>query len=85
MQIETDHREAEPYARFLVGTPFGFPDLAFPEWAASTPARGSSGTKIRPSPLASEAPGTKSGRAQRCLKSRKAAVDHREDRANYAL
>ena len=85
MHLETDQRPAEPPARLSVGTPFGLPDLAFPEWAASIAARGSSGTKIRPSPLAWAEVGMMTpSRPPPCEKQRKAAAHHREDRSNSA-
>ena len=86
LHIETEQSVIEPSARFLVGTPFGFPDLAFPEWAASIPAGGASGTKIRPSPLVwAEVGMMTSSRPPAREKQRKAAVEHREGRANSAL
>ena len=51
MHDETEHRATEPSGRFLVGAPFGFPKLAFPEWGPGTLAVGPSATKKRPSPL----------------------------------
>ena len=85
MHLETEHGHGEPLARLSVGTAFGFPDLAFPEWGTSMRASGLPGTKIRPSPrlwaevgmMTSEGPPARETQ-------RKAAVGHREGRANSA-
>ncbi len=84
MRYETDQRAVEPHVRLFVGTPFGFPDLAFPEWTASIPAGGFAGTKIRPAPLVRDPALAVSGRALAQPKPRIAAVHHREDRSNSA-